>query len=151
MKIKDIMTEKVVTVNPENNLITVVKLLLKNKIHSVPVVDGKNNIVGIISEKDLFTKEPAIDYFPMWSGLLGITRYRNDITAEQEVKMVRLIQVKAEDIMTTELTTIGADDDVEKLLNIFRETKYKTLPVLDDKKKLAGIVSIVDVIRKVSL
>lgn len=144
------MTEKVVTVNPENNIITVVKLLLKNKIHSIPVVDQKNNVLGIVSERDLFTKEPASDYLPMWSGLLGIARYRNEVSADQEVKMVKLIQVSAADIMTSNPTTIGTENDIIDLLKIFRETKYKTVPVLDDKNKLAGIVSIVDVIRKVS-
>jgi len=151
MKVKDIMTEKVITIYSDNNIITVVKLLLKNKIHGIPVIDEKNNVVGIVSEKDLFTKEPASDYLPMWSGLLGIARYRNEISADQEVKMVRLIQVSAADIMTADPVTIKANADIKDLLKIFRETKYKTIPVLDDKDKLTGIVSVVDVIRKVEM
>lgn len=151
MKVKEIMTSKVVTIYPDNNIITVVKLLLKNKIHGIPVIDSKNNVVGIVSEKDLFIKEPACDYLPMWSGLLGIARYRNEISADQEVKMVRLIQVSAADIMTPDPVTIRENAEIKDLMAIFRETKYKTIPVLDDKDKLAGIVSLVDVIRKVEM
>jgi len=149
MKISDIMTKKVVVVNPENNIIIIVKLLLKNKIHCIPVIDKKNNIKGIISEKDLFTKEPACDYLPIWSGLLEIGRYQNEISADQEVKMTRLIQVSAEEIMTADPVTIKEDADISELLKIFRETRYKTIPVVDENNKLSGVVSIVDVIRKV--
>lgn len=149
MKVKDIMTSKVVTVQPGNSIVQVVKAILKHKIHSVPVVDDKNNVVGIITEKDLFVKEPACDYLPLWIDYYGIAKYQEAVTADQEVKKIRLIQANASDIMTTDCVTISADTDLQELIRVFREMNYKTLPVVDEKGKLSGIVSLVDVIRKV--
>ena len=62
-----------------------------------------------------------------------------------------MIQVSAADIMTADPVTIKANADIKDRLKIFRETKYKTIPVLDDKDKLTGIVSVVDVIRKMEM
>ena len=145
------MTKDVVTVGPENNIIKIVKAILKYKIHSVPVVDEKGAVIGIVSEKDLFTKEPASDYLPLWIDLYGIARYQNEVTPDDEVKKLRIVQVSAADIMSTDVVTINEDEDVSELLQIFRDTKYKTIPVVDEDNILKGIVSLVYVIRKVNV
>lgn len=145
------MTANVITVDPDSNIIKIVKAILKHKIHSVPVVDEKGAVIGIVSEKDLFTKEPASDYLPMWIDLYGIARYQNHVTPDDEVRKARLVQVTAADIMSTDCVTIREDEDVSELLRIFRDTKYKTIPVVNEKNTICGIVSLVDIIRKVDI
>lgn len=145
------MTKDVVTVNPDSNIIKIVKAILKHKIHSVPVVDEKGAVIGIVSEKDLFTKEPSSDYLPLWIDLYGIARYQNIVTPDDEVRKARLVQVTAADIMSTDCVTIGEHVDVAELLRIFRDTKYKTIPVVDENGVINGIVSLVDIIRKVDI
>jgi acetoin utilization protein AcuB/CBS domain-containing protein len=52
--VEKVMTANVLTISPEADLTEAAKLMLENKIHSLPVVDEERKIVGIITESDLF-------------------------------------------------------------------------------------------------
>jgi acetoin utilization protein AcuB len=54
IKAKEIMTKDPITVPPNYTVEETAELLLNNKISGVPVVDHSGNIVGIITEADLF-------------------------------------------------------------------------------------------------
>ena len=51
--VKDFMTDEVITVGPDATLIEVAELLDKHRIDRLPVVDGKEKLLGIISRTDL--------------------------------------------------------------------------------------------------
>ena len=53
LKIKDIMTRNVVTVNPTNTLEDAILLMQKMRVGAFPVVDQHNRLKGIISIRDL--------------------------------------------------------------------------------------------------
>ena len=53
MRAMDIMTTEVLTVAPTTSVQEVAKLLSERGISGVPVVDGDNQVVGILSEGDL--------------------------------------------------------------------------------------------------
>lgn len=50
---KDIMTEDVITVSPEEEVEDGATLLVQKKIKRLPVVDKEGNLVGIVSRKDI--------------------------------------------------------------------------------------------------
>ena len=54
IKIKDIMTKDPVTVPPDYTVEETAELLLENKISGAPVVDQKGDVVGTITQTDLF-------------------------------------------------------------------------------------------------
>ncbi|MFC1813038.1 CBS domain-containing protein [Thermodesulfobacteriota bacterium] len=54
IKVKDIMTQNPITVFPDFSIEETGQLLLKNKISAVPVVDDQGQLVGIITQTDLF-------------------------------------------------------------------------------------------------
>lgn len=54
LKLSDIMTKKPVTVHAEDTIKTAAIRLHDNKIGALPVVDGRNRLVGIITESDIF-------------------------------------------------------------------------------------------------
>ena len=54
IKVKNIMTNKVITVPDDYTVAETAEILLENKIPSVPVVDKKGAVVGIITQSDLF-------------------------------------------------------------------------------------------------
>ena len=54
IKIKDIMTKDPVTVPPDYTVEETAELLLENKISGAPVVDQKGEVVGTITQTDLF-------------------------------------------------------------------------------------------------
>lgn len=51
--IRDVMNQQVVTLRPDDALITAVEVLCKHQVSGAPVVAEDGNIVGFISEPDL--------------------------------------------------------------------------------------------------
>lgn len=58
-KIKDIMTEKVVTINSDKTIEDAVKVMMENRIKKLPVVDD-DNLVGVITASDIMVVEPKL-------------------------------------------------------------------------------------------
>jgi acetoin utilization protein AcuB len=54
IKVKDIMTKKVITVPPDFTVEETALVFQKNKISGAPVVDSKGKLVGTITQTDLF-------------------------------------------------------------------------------------------------
>ncbi|MBW2428956.1 MAG: CBS domain-containing protein [Deltaproteobacteria bacterium] len=54
IKVKDLMTKNPITVPPDYTVEETARVLLDNKISGVPVVDGKENVVGVITQTDIF-------------------------------------------------------------------------------------------------
>ncbi len=54
IKVGEIMSTDVVSVDPEQTIVTAALLMLKYRISGLPVVDSGSELVGIITEKDIF-------------------------------------------------------------------------------------------------
>ena len=118
LKVRDVMTENIHTVAPENTLREVQAVMREKKISGVPVAsDGK--LVGIISLDDIIR---ALDFGEM------------DSTAE--------------DKMTREVQTVGVGVSVIKAIDEMEQCGFGRLPVIDRNHNLVGIVTHWDVVRK---
>ena len=53
MRVRDLMTSNVITVGPEDHLLTVQELMWDNDIRHLPVVDVDSEVLGLISHRDL--------------------------------------------------------------------------------------------------
>jgi len=54
MKIKETMTHNPTTITPNYTISEAAKVMLTHKISGIPVVDDQHNLVGIITESDIF-------------------------------------------------------------------------------------------------
>jgi CBS domain-containing protein len=54
LTVEKVMTRQVITVAPEDLIIDAAALMLERKIGGLPVVDAKGNLVGILTESDIF-------------------------------------------------------------------------------------------------
>jgi acetoin utilization protein AcuB len=54
LRVEQIMTTRVVTVQPETPLREAARLLVENRIGGLPVVDSAGQVVGVITETDIF-------------------------------------------------------------------------------------------------
>ena len=123
MKIKDIMTDNVVSVKLETPVTEVTKIIKDNNVGSVPVCDGQK-VVGIVTDRDIVLRGIAMD---------------KDINT-----------LKAKDVMTAKVTTVDSNSDVNSASNIMAEKQIRRLPVVDGNN-LVGIVSIGDIAVRNSL
>ncbi len=51
--VKDVMTEKPVTISPEDSISDAARLMHKNDFNRLPVVDGEGKLVGLITRGDV--------------------------------------------------------------------------------------------------
>jgi CBS domain-containing protein len=56
MKVSDVMTRRIISILPEASISDAVKLMLKNHISGLPVIDNKAKLVGILTEGDLLRR-----------------------------------------------------------------------------------------------
>ncbi len=52
---------------------------------------------------------------------------------------------KISQIMSKNVITVSAEDNIEDCLKVMKENKVKRLPVIDEKKRLVGIISMSDI------
>ncbi|MDD1769956.1 MAG: CBS domain-containing protein, partial [Methanomassiliicoccales archaeon] len=105
--VKDIMTKKVITVGPETTLREVARTLFENHISGVPVVDGSDRLLGIVSETDIVaavkTYEKRLNMVFPTPSILSIS-FRPDYKEKELAEAVSEFQsLKAKDIMTREI------------------------------------------------
>ncbi|MFH8109765.1 MAG: CBS domain-containing protein [Candidatus Aenigmatarchaeota archaeon] len=58
-KVRDIMTEKVITITPDKTVEDAVKLMMEKRIKKLPVVDNEK-LIGIITASDIMVVEPKL-------------------------------------------------------------------------------------------
>jgi len=126
--IKEIMTTDVIYTYPEEGVVKAFEKLLKYRISCLPVVDRDKKIVGIVTTTDIGHN-------------LIEDRYTLDTTVG--------------DVMTKEVITIKPDEPIINAIKKMDEYGGKDeiinqLPVVDEGKKLVGIVSDGDIIRFLS-
>jgi acetoin utilization protein AcuB len=128
--VKDIMTSDLITVNPGSSISDVEDIFSKNRIHHIPVTEGKK-LVGIISKSDyLFFK-----------------RGYNDLAIEDAYDEKRTNRETASSIMTKGLAVLESNDRIGVAIEIFKENLFHAIPIVDDEE-LKGIITTFDLIDK---
>ncbi|HOF42676.1 MAG TPA: CBS domain-containing protein [Candidatus Moranbacteria bacterium] len=150
MLVRDIMTKNVVTVSPETKVVDVAEILFKNKFHGVPVVRD-NEVVGIITATDFFTKGTESFFLPTYIKFLGKNVNMEKLNDFQREKVKKLLDAKVEDIMSRNCVTVMADMRVEDVMEFFKTTKFSTFPVTDEKNLLIGIVTLADILGSIKI
>lgn len=119
--VRDFMATQLVTLRPEMSIFEAIDLLLKHRYSGAPVVDGDGRLVGILSEKDCLRVYASGAFFNNAGGIVG-------------------------DYMSREVVTVGPDDELFRVADIFLKRSFRRLPVLQDGR-LVGQVSRRDVLQ----
>ncbi|AUB55988.1 MULTISPECIES: CBS domain-containing protein [Methanobacterium] len=128
LKVKDVMSQTVITVPPTEDVVFAFEKLMKYKISSLPVVDDNGKLVGIVTATDLGHN-------------LILDKYELGTTVG-EVMVDQVIYVSPEDDLATAVQKMHEYGSDEGIIN--------QLIVLDDHK-LVGIVSDGDIIRSIKI
>ena len=121
MKIKNIMSENVVSIDKNLNICDCLRMMYKDNLSRIPVTTTNENnkkvLVGIISEKDIADK-------------LGSAKYGNMAPSHFHVSTV----------MVKDLITVDENDDITDVAKILIKENIGALPVLSDGE-MVGIVT----------
>lgn len=130
MRVEDIMTKKVFTVEQHDLIDRVFFLIHYEKIRHLPVVE-KGKVIGIVSDRDLYK-------------VLGPKNNSNVIEGQSEMHVV---SKKVQNIMRRGVLTITSDAYVSEAATIMANNRIGALPVVDKENKLLGIISSTDILR----
>ena len=124
-KVKDIMTEDVITTTSDIDVVYAFEKLMKYRISSLPVVEG-DKLIGIITATDVGHN-------------LILDKYE--------------LGTSVEEIMITSVVTVSPEDTLENAITIMKEGVSSSgilnqLPVVE-KGKLVGIISDGDIIQEI--
>ncbi|HEX7469016.1 MAG TPA: CBS domain-containing protein [Methanobacterium sp.] len=125
LKVKDVMSRKVITVPPNEDVVFAFEKLMKHKISSLPVVDG-DKLIGIVTATDLGHN-------------LILDKYEIG-TVVEKVMVENVVYVSPEDdLLTTvsKMNEFGSEGDIINQL------------VVIDNHKIVGIISDGDIIRAI--
>jgi len=123
MKVHELMTAEVWSCHPPDTLNDVARVMWDEDIGSVPVIDAKRHVVGIITDRDV----------AMAAYLQG----------------KHLSEIKVIDVMSRQVIACGARDSIELASRAMDLHHLRRLPVIDDEGRLAGLISQTDIARLV--
>jgi len=120
-KCNEVMTEKTVCCQPDDLVEKVAQLMQSENIGSIPVVENKQTkkLVGIVTDRDLVLKI---------------------IAKGQDAK-----SMKVDAVMTRQVVTCRAEDDLQKALDAMAEHQLRRIPIVDSNHKIVGIIAQADV------
>ncbi|WP_296311797.1 CBS domain-containing protein [Winogradskyella sp. UBA3174] len=123
LKVRDYMTTNLITFTADQSVQDVVEALIKFKISGGPVVNDKNELVGIISEGDCLKQ-------------LSESRYYN----------MPLDHDNVEKRMAKDVETIDGNMNVFDAANKFLQSKRRRFPIVENGK-LIGQISQKDILK----
>jgi CBS domain-containing protein len=130
MKVREWMTSEVASVRRNEQLVIADDLMRLGRIRHTPVLDDhSDDLVGIVSQRDLFRGALA--------AALGYGQH-----AQQKVMGMLVIK----DIMSTDPVTTTPDTPLADAARVMLERKIGCLPVLEDGR-LVGILTESDFLR----
>lgn len=124
-----IMSDKVITLNHSDDLLTAEKLFKKHHIRHIPVVKG-NKLIGMLSYTDLLR--------------ISFADAIEDDT-ENEVETIVYNMFTIEQVMAKNLVTISSTSTIKEVAQILAKQEFHALPIVDNSK-LVGIVTTTDLI-----
>lgn len=150
MLVKDLMTKSVISVKPTDTVNDVADMLSEHHFTGVPVMDEAGLLLGLISERDFIASDSKI-YLPTYIKLLTEFDFIKHDERRLSPAVQNIINATAADIMNSDPVTVSPDLDIESLANVFGTKRVNPIPVVDDQKKVLGIVSRSDLIKLFSL
>ncbi len=142
MKVGEIMTRDVITVNEGDTVLEAAKTLRKNRISGAPVLNENGELVGIVSEADLLR---VLEGFSWHSKLLKFLHILDE-SEEIQQDFERINNMKVAEIMSKNPKTVRESDSVYDAAAIMHSHGFNRLPVVDENGKLVGIIARADIL-----
>lgn len=119
MLVESIMKKDVITLPPIAPISKALQLLQKHSIRHIPIVNDKNHVIGIVSDRDVRDASPSI--------------FEKD-SDQSELKN------EIQSIMSYPVVTVHPLDFVEEIARIFYDEEFASVPVVSNNK-LIGIIT----------
>jgi CBS domain-containing protein len=135
MRVRDIMSTRVISIAPDANVLEAIRLMLQNHISGLPVIDRSGALVGVVTEGDFLRRtETGTEHKrPRWLEFLMGPRRLADEYVHTHARRV-------EEVMTRTPVTITEDAALDEAVRVMERRRIKRLPVTRGGQ-VVGIVS----------
>ncbi|MBI2056482.1 MAG: CBS domain-containing protein [Candidatus Sungbacteria bacterium] len=142
--VQDIMTREVISLSPDTSLFEAAKILYKNRLNGLPVIDKNNTLLGILTEYDFINIDSAI-HIPTLQKILQKFTQENFGTKKE---FDAFISIKVGGIMNGDPLTLAENATLEETVAAFvLHHRVNPIPVIDSQRKVMGIVSRTDLVK----
>lgn len=117
MIVRECMCNEVNCIKPEDSVSNCAKIMNENHIGCVPVCDESENLVGLVTDRDIVLRSIAVD------------------------KDVNTTPVS--EIMTSEICCCNPDMEISEIQSIMAENQIRRIPVVENNK-VVGILTLGD-------
>ncbi len=128
MRVKDIMTPRPFTIESHKPVLEALLMMYEHDIRRLPVIE-QGKMVGIISDRDI-------------KQTMGRPALANKRKGEEPE-----LELSVGEVMTRNVISVMQDDDIKEVIELMIENKITGVPVLNQDKKLVGIVSAIDILQ----
>ncbi len=143
MRAMDVMTTKVITVEPGTSVRDLASLLSERAISGVPVVEG-DRVIGVVSEGDLLHRAETGTERRTESRR---SRWFDDRPREQSAHdYIKSHGRTVRDVMTQNVISVTETADLAEVAAVMETNRIKRVPVMRDGK-LVGIISRANLVR----
>ncbi len=132
-KVSEVMTREAVTVPPEMVLGKAARLMVEKHLKRLPVVDKQGKLLGILGRLDILNTIAAV-HLPQWhpeahpAGTPGTVG----------------------EVMTREVPTVHESANLEEIFQLLVSSSHKRVVVVDDERRVVGVIADSDLISRVS-
>ena len=116
---RDVMTPRPACCTPQTTLDDVAKLMAQNDCGEIPVVDRGDQLIGVITDRDIVCRVVAEGKNP--------------------------IAHTAEQYMSQPVVTVGADAPLDEVVSTMEKHQIRRVPVVDERGCCTGIIAQADV------
>ena len=117
MKVRDVMTGRVIRIDPEENVEVAARTLAQYNIGALPVCKANGELCGMVTDRDLVTRCLATNKVPG--------------------------QTKVREIMTSHIVSVRPDTDAGTAAHLMGQRQIRRLAVTENGK-LCGMVTLGD-------
>jgi CBS domain-containing protein len=140
------MERDVVSVRPDGDVESLLRLMREHELPGVPVTDESGHLLGIVTESDLVLRDEDADlhlphHIDLWGGMIFLEPIKH-----YEERLRRAFAAMVSDMMTPDPITVSPEDTVEDAAKLIAERRHNRLPVVDADGRLVGVVTRVDVL-----
>ncbi len=116
-KVGEIMTRSVAVVQQDDSLQHAAQKMKTLNVGSLPVCDG-DAMVGVVTDRDITVRGVAAGMIPQ--------------------------EARVSEVMTAEVHWCSESDSVQQAMELMGEAQVRRLAVLDENRKIVGVVSLGD-------
>jgi CBS domain-containing protein len=142
VRVRDIMSSRVIAIAPDDSLHEAARTLAMNEISGAPVVE-EGRLVGMVSEWDIM--RGAFAPVPVKHGHSPLDMFGLVVTGRPRLEHHG---VQTREVMSPYVASVAPDDSIWKAARTIETHGVKRVPVLDGEK-LVGIVSRSDIVRAI--